>query len=610
MHTAKRVIRRLALIGWIGLAPQLAQAATPPERVLPDSTIFLVKLHDVKGLREAFRGSQYGQLWNDPAMKDFKDDLIQKIEDVTKPLKERLGISLDELIALPQGSVAIAAISRDDPKMPAAVAILADAGDNKDKMADVLTRATKQAEDSGAKSSQESFNGLTLHILQPPPEDKDKDKEKEKDKEKGPKLSMSWTVAESVFYFGLGTPGTDLDLLKDLTAHREGRDNSLAGNEAFVKTQAKIDSSKAQVLWFLDIAKLVKQAIKATSRGNEGQAQQNEVLAQEFGVNGLKSVGGCFTLGAGNYDGLSKTFFFAPKPVQGLLKVFSFPPIALRPEPWVPTTVASYQTLSWDLDNAFDAINELINKFNPGILNLVEQQLVGPNGGEPLSLQKDLFGPLGNRITLITDFKKPIKEDSQRMLLAFALQDAKAFQNTVNRLFEIAQATPRKRDFQGTTIYDVDLPNMPNPNGGNAQLKSISFAIAKETFFVTTDTTLLEQVLRPGNAMLSENAGFQSVIKEIPERVSGMSFARPDESARLTYDLVKSGQIDKAIQQALGGVRGPQQQQLPPVGKVLATEKLPDFSVFAKYLSVRGSYSVMDDDGFTMTGFTLRRSGP
>ncbi|MGP0062059.1 MAG: hypothetical protein ACLQGP_00470 [Isosphaeraceae bacterium] len=609
MHTAKRAIRRLALIGWMGffglmgLSAPLAQAATPPERVLPDSTIFLVKLNDVKNLREAFRGSQYGQLWNDPAMKDFKDDLIQKLEEASKPIKERLGLSLGELIELPQGAVAIAAISRDDPKLPVAVAILADAGANKDKMADVLTRATKQGEDAGAKVSQESFNGLTLHVLQPPADGKDKDK--------SPNLSVAWTHTDSVFYFSLGSPGTDVDVLKDLTAHREGRDNSLASNEAFIKTQAKIDSSKAQVLWFLDVAKLVKQAIKATSRGNEGQAQQNEILAEQFGVNGLKSAGGCFTLGVGNYDGLSKTFFLAPKPVTGLLKIFSFPPIAMKPESWVPSTAAAYQSFSWDLDNAFDAINEIINQFNPGILNLVEQQLVGPNGGEPLSIQKDFFGPLGNRITLVSDFKKPIKEDSQRMLLGVALQDAKKFQNTVNRLFEIAQSTPRKRDFQGTTIYDVDLPNMPNPNGpgGNAQLKSISFAIAKETFFVTTDTTLLEQVLRPGNSLLSENAGFQSVVKEIPERVSGMSFARPDESARLTYDLVKSGQIDKAIQQAMGG-RAPGQQQIPPIGKVLATEKLPDFSVFAKYLSVRGSYSVMDDDGFTMTGFTLRRSGP
>ena len=47
---------------------------------------------------------------------------------------------------------------------------------------------------------------------------------------------------------------------------------------------------------------------------------------------------------------------------------------------------------------------------------------------------------------------------------------------------------------------------------------------------------------------------------------------------------------------------------MPDLGKVIPTEKLPDFSVFAKYLSLGGSYSVMDDDGFTMTGFTLRRS--
>jgi len=614
MHTAKRVIGRLALIGWLGffgcmgLSAPLAQAATPPERVLPDSTIFLLKFNDVKNLREAFRGSPYGQLWNDPAMKEFKDDLIKKIEEAARPLKERLGISLDDLLDLPQGSVAIAAVSRDDPKMPVAFTLLADAGANKEKMADVLSRATKQAEEAGVKTSQEAFNGLTLHILQPPPEDKDKDKEKDKDKIA--KYSMAWTLSETVFYFAFGTTGTDLDLLKDLTAHREGRDNSLASNQAFVKTQAKLDSSKAQVLWFLDVAKLVKQTIKATSRGNEGQAQQNEILAEQYGINGLKSAGGCFTLGAGHYDGLSKTFFLAPKPVQGVLKIFSFPPMTLRPEPWVPATVASYQSFSWNLDNAFEAINEVLNQIQPGILNILEQGLVGPNGGEPLSFQRDLFGPLGNRITLISDFKKPIKEDSQRMLLAFALQDTKAFQNTVNRLYEIAQSTPHKRDFQGTTIYDVDLPNLPGPNGGNVQIKSISFAVAKETFFVTTDTTLLEQVLRPGNAMLSENAGFQSVVKEIPDRVSGMSFARPEESARLTYDLVKSGQMDKAVQQAMGGLRGPQQQQLPAVGKILATEKLPDFSVFAKYLSIRGSYSVMDDDGFIMTGFTLRRSGP
>ena len=128
----------------------------------------------------------------------------------------------------------------------------------------------------------------------------------------------------------------------------------------------------------------------------------------------------------------------------------------------MPATVASYQTYSWDLDDAYIALNDLVNMFQPGMLNVLEQQLVGPNGGEPLSFQKDIFDPLGDRITMISDFKKPIKEDSQRMLLAVALEDPKAFQNTLNKLIALTGGQPKKREFQGTTIYDFEIPDLPN----------------------------------------------------------------------------------------------------------------------------------------------------
>ena len=206
---------------------------------------------------------------------------------------------------------------------------------------------------------------------------------------------------------------------------------------------------------------MVKLVIKANAKENKAQAQQTDVLATEFGVNGLKSVGGSSRSGSVAYDSLTKIFFNAPKPVPGCSRSFRCPPVALRPESWVPATVATYQTFSWDLDNAFTAVNDLVNKFQPGMINLVEQQLVGPNGGQPLSFKNDIFGPLGDRISVISDFKKPIKEDSQRMLVAVALEDSKAFQNTLTRLFEITGAAPKKREFQGTTIYDFDV-NLPN----------------------------------------------------------------------------------------------------------------------------------------------------
>ncbi len=611
MHTAKRAIFHWVLIGCLGFFPSLvlpvhrAQAAAPPERILPDTTVFLLKLDNVKSFGEAFRGSQYGQLWNDPALKDFRDELGHKLAETTKSLKEKIGVGLNDLIQLPQGSLAVAAIVKDvkgdegaaAAGLPVVITLMADAGENEKKMLEILERSTKQGEDSGAKVATESFNGLTLHIVQfPQQEPKEADKDKPKPQ---PTPPLIWTNAGSLFFIA-----TDLDVAKDLVAHREGRDNALAATEAYTKTQAKTDSAKAQAIWYLDINKLIKLVIKASSKDAENQT---DVLVQQLGVYGLKSVGGCLTFGAGNYDSLTKTFVHAPKPVQGLLKVFSLPPISLRPESWVPATVASYQTISFDLDNAFTALNDIVNKFQPGMVNLVEQQLVGPNGGQPLSFQNDLFGPLGDRITVISDFKKPIKEDSQRMLVAVSLEDTKGFQSTLSRLLEIAGAAPEKREFQGTTIYDFSV-NLPNQAAAAPQAFKgpISVAVAKDTFFVTTDTTLLEQVLRPGNPTLADSTAFQSVAKEYPEKASGLSYVRPDESARLSYDLIKSGKFGNAIQQATAS-RG---REMPDLGKIIPADKLPDFSVFAKYLSLGGGFSSMDDDGFTLTGFTLRRPGP
>jgi hypothetical protein len=610
MQTAQRAIRRLAFIGWLGLfgvtglPADLVEAAAPPERVLPDTTLFFLKLNDVKSFRESFRSSQYGQLWNDPGLKDFREDLAVRLEDASKILKNRIGVSIKELLELPQGALSLAVIGRDDRDLPAAGVLIADAGENQKKLEEVFERASKQAEDAGAKIAKESFNGLTLHIIQPPKKEAEKD-DKEKDKEKAsPRPPLVWTSAGSIFFVG-----SDVEVVKDLAAHRDGRESSLATAESFTKTQAKTDSSQAQAIWYFDVAKIVKLVIKATAKDNDAQAQQNDVLATELGAYGLKSVGGSLSLGVGTYDSLTKTFFNAPKPVNGLLKIFSLPAVALRPESWVPATVATYQTISWDLDNAYTAIDDLVNKFQPGMINLVEQQLVGPNGGQPMSFKNDVFGPLGDRITVISDFKKPIKEDSQRMLAAIALEDSKAFQTTLTNLMQLAGAAPEKREFQGTTIYDfaVNLPNAPAGNGAAALKGPISIAIAKNTLFATTDTTLLEQVLRPGNASLAESSSFQTIAKEFPEKMSGMSYVRPDESARLSYDMVKNGSFAKAIQQ---GMAARQAQDMPDLSKLIPVDKLPEFSVFAKYLSLGGSSSVMDDDGFTLTGFTLRHANP
>ena len=113
MHTAKRAIRRLAFIGWLGLVGlwrvcrhHSARLRHPPSECFPIPRSFLLKVNDVKSFRESFRSSQYGQLWNDPGLKDFREELSVRLEDASKVLKERIGVSFKELLELPQGSLA------------------------------------------------------------------------------------------------------------------------------------------------------------------------------------------------------------------------------------------------------------------------------------------------------------------------------------------------------------------------------------------------------------------------------------------------------------------------------------------------------------------------
>ena len=422
--------------------------AADPEKTLPDSTLFFFKVKNVGELRDSFKQTSFGQLLADPAMKPLEDDFATKLEDAGKVVKAKLGVTLKELLSLPQGAATIAIVAKADAKIPVALLVSADAGKNAEKMTEVMTKSTDQAKEADAKVGTESFKGLTLHIIQPP---KDGDK---------PSPPLIWTNAGTVFHIA-----TDLDALKDVISHAEGRSDSLATVDAFVKSKTKLGDSP--ISWFFDINKTVKLVAKLGQAAQGGGGQNIEAILQITGVNGLKAAAGSFAFNTGAYDSVSKVYFLAPAPTQGILKLFMMPPVNLRPEPWVPASVASYGSLSWDLDGAYNALNDLVNQFQPGMLQVLQQQLVGPNGGDPLDLQKDIFGPLGNRVTVISDFKKPINEDSQRFLFGIAVTDVKKFQATFNKIIEITQGAPVPAHFQGTTIYDFPSSlEMPNAGDG------------------------------------------------------------------------------------------------------------------------------------------------
>jgi hypothetical protein len=583
----------MAVLGCSLILAAPARAAAPIEKALPGSTFLLLKVNNAAAFRDSFNRSQIGQLWNDPAMKPLRDDFVSKLEDTNKSLQNAVGLTVLDLVELPQGPVALALIGRDDPKIPFAGLVSVDAGSKAQVLNDAMVKFTKLSEEKGeCKATTETFNDLTIHIIH---------SMKEEDKDDPP---VVWTKQGGVFLIA-----TDVDAVKDLVTHADGRDGSLADNESFMTVNRKVGDD-APALFYVDVTQGIKTFARAAG-GQGGNAQQIDALLQVTGINGLKALGGNFMFNAGSFEMQTKLFVLAPAPTQGVLKLFSMPAVNLRPEPWVPASAVTYESISWDLDNAYNALNELANMLQPGLLQNLQTQLPGPTGGEPIDFQKDLFGPLGDRISIISDYKKKPTdkddEDNQRTLIGIALEDPKAFQTTLNRLLVMLKPTYKKREFQGTTIYDIELPDMPNGGGGKVAAQgAISLAVAKETCFLSIEPTLLEQVLRAGGPRLADSADFLSIAKELPNQTSTLSYARAEESARQLYEMIKSGQFQKAFEQAaMAG--GP---DVPKVGELINKDKLPEFSVFSKYLSSSGGYGIMTDEGFYSVTFSSRKVNP
>jgi len=114
LSRSKRVFHALALFFGLALGTYTAPKAfgasvPPPEKLLSDDTLLVITAPDFSKLRETFKSSPQSQLWNDPAMKAFREHFMEKWnEEFVKPLERELDVRLDDYTSLPQGQVTFA----------------------------------------------------------------------------------------------------------------------------------------------------------------------------------------------------------------------------------------------------------------------------------------------------------------------------------------------------------------------------------------------------------------------------------------------------------------------------------------------------------------------
>ena len=136
-----------ALAGWC--RPALADEAILCEKRLPKNVLAYVSLRNIADFKEQWSKTLYGKAGQDEALADFKSEILKQIGEASKEIEEQLGLSLSELLEIPHGEVAAAALAGTGGKI--SVVLLLDFGDRGETVEKLLAKAVDALENEGQK---------------------------------------------------------------------------------------------------------------------------------------------------------------------------------------------------------------------------------------------------------------------------------------------------------------------------------------------------------------------------------------------------------------------------------------------------------------------------
>lgn len=177
-------------------------------------------------------------------------------------------------------------------------------------------------------------------------------------------------------------------------------------------------------------------------------------------------------------------------------------------------------------------------------------------------------------------------------------------------------------------------PGQKGPNGKPIQkdLPNSAVAVANGHLYIATHVDILVKVINHASQVKAQTAGILAVGKTSPSLDSSSDlnmillemeqgfqakeicfrhFSRTDEEYRPTYELMKNGQMptsETLFGKMLNNMFGDKKAGAPPREQKIDASKLPEFDVVRRYLGPAGAFMTVEQDGWLLTGFTLRKT--
>ncbi len=548
------------------LSGSFAFAAIPPvEKLLPNDTLFVCAVPDCPKFSRLVERSPQAGLWNDAAMKPFRDKFMEKCsEELIKPLEQELGVRLSDYTALLQGQFALAVTPDGWPGQEGAepgIVLLLDAKDKGGQLKTNLTELRKKWSDAGKAVKTEKIRDVEFSIVPLSTNDlpatlkkffpqKQEIQELGKEPEKKTEEKNELIIGQ---YESLLILASSVKTVESIAAHLTGGSApALADDAGFEQNRLALFREAAGYAWFNatrffeSYAKLPKE--KPSQVPTPLPLPEPDKVIGGLGFAGLKSL--AFTLRDLPEGSLGEFFIGAPEANRkGLTKLAAVDAKEASPPPFVPADAVKFQRWRLDGQKTIGTLEKMLGEISPQFLNtwnflLKSGEDMMKQSNADYDLRKSVFGNLGD--DLIT-YEKPPRGNSPAELAAppslFAIgsPDAEALSRALSGVLIIRfgdAMSPKTREFLGRKIYSVSLPS-----GRGADAGSLNYTAGSGYVTFSTDTALIEEFIRsaesPGKP-LREAAG----LADAAQRVGGFGtgvfcYENQAESMRVAFELFK-----------------------------------------------------------------------
>ncbi|RLT21234.1 MAG: hypothetical protein DWI29_02340 [Planctomycetota bacterium] len=547
--------------------------------ILPRDTYFYLSMPSVQGFKESFENSSSGRLFADPALEEFKAEVSNafssEMQDSLSQINDALGLTADELMAIPTGEVTIAVSKASSNKM--GVIMFMDYGSHESEVKGLLEKASAALNDNDqleAANVEHDGTELTMYTVT-----SDIAKQTPLAKEFG------WFLKDERMV--VSNSSALLKLTLDNWAG--GSEKTLKSNAVYAYIMEKCESTPGagQMTTFVDPVGMFTALVQTGSLGPNGAAAGMAIgFFPTLGIDQLKGIGSSGEMGGDEFDGVSRSFLYCEQPPQAAMQVFQLDAVDAVPPSWVKEDASVWMATKWKAGEAYTAIETLVDMFQGA--GAFESTIDSLSEREPqVHIKKDVIDQLDGKMqVVISPGDRTSKAASDDMLFAIGVKDNQAFADLLNKLASQPGVPSETREVNGVTVYEID------PGTG----QKISFTVANSQLLVAIGGNQLEQALRNDNDVrpLADSDDFKSVSGHFPDGALAVTFSRPAEQYRRLYDMLRDGEAA---------------ENFPGMEDLFAKidfGKLPSFDVIEKYMAPTGGYWVGDENGVLMEQFTLK----